>query len=212
MMAIDTTLNEIREYEPCPKGWNRLLAYLGKTSADDEPLSYATILEGNGLKDAIWALRTRPDLHQIALFAADCAESVLHVFERDHPDDDRPRKAIEAARVYGANISVDTALSAVSAADAAFTAEDADVGGESSASAASAAYAAEAAAFAYVAYAAAVDDHIYVDIAATADGDVAAHAAADAANDAATHAAFASDSDTEREKQKQLFLKHFGEG
>ena len=34
------------------------------------------------------------------LFAADCAEHVLHVFEEKYPDDDRPRKAIEAARKF----------------------------------------------------------------------------------------------------------------
>jgi hypothetical protein len=34
------------------------------------------------------------------LFAADCAEHVLPIFERDYPYDDRPRKAIQAARDY----------------------------------------------------------------------------------------------------------------
>ena len=34
------------------------------------------------------------------LFAADCAEHVLHFFEDRYPTDDRPRKAIEAARAY----------------------------------------------------------------------------------------------------------------
>ena len=33
------------------------------------------------------------------LFAADCAERVLPLFESRYPDDDRPRKAIEAARL-----------------------------------------------------------------------------------------------------------------
>jgi hypothetical protein len=33
-----------------------------------------------------------------ATFAADCAERVLGLFEAKFPDDDRPRKAIEAAR------------------------------------------------------------------------------------------------------------------
>ncbi len=37
---------------------------------------------------------------ELRLFAADCAERVLPIFERNHPDDDRPRKAIEAARAY----------------------------------------------------------------------------------------------------------------
>jgi hypothetical protein len=34
------------------------------------------------------------------LFAADCAEDVLPIFEREHPGDSRPRDAIEAARLF----------------------------------------------------------------------------------------------------------------
>jgi hypothetical protein len=36
----------------------------------------------------------------LRLFAADCAERVLPIFERERPNDDRPRKAIEAARQF----------------------------------------------------------------------------------------------------------------
>ena len=41
-----------------------------------------------------WNARTQ------RLFACDCAEHVLHLYERNYPDDDRPRKAIEVARRY----------------------------------------------------------------------------------------------------------------
>ena len=34
------------------------------------------------------------------LFAADCAERVLPIFEKQYPDDKRPRLAIEAARAF----------------------------------------------------------------------------------------------------------------
>ena len=34
------------------------------------------------------------------LYAADCAERVLPIFEKARPGDDRPRKAIEAARAF----------------------------------------------------------------------------------------------------------------
>ena len=34
------------------------------------------------------------------LFAADCAEHVLSIYEKKYPDDDRPRNAIEAVRKY----------------------------------------------------------------------------------------------------------------
>lgn len=36
----------------------------------------------------------------LAWWAADCAEHVLPLFTRSHPDDDRPRLAVEAARAW----------------------------------------------------------------------------------------------------------------
>lgn len=40
------------------------------------------------------------DHEALALWAADCAERVLTLFEQVHPTDDRPRLAIEAARAW----------------------------------------------------------------------------------------------------------------
>ena len=51
---MKTTLNKIRKHSPCADGWQKLLTSLGKTKADDEPLSLLTILDSNGLDDAIW--------------------------------------------------------------------------------------------------------------------------------------------------------------
>ena len=36
----------------------------------------------------------------LRLFAADCAERVLPIYESRHPDDDRPKRAIEVARLF----------------------------------------------------------------------------------------------------------------
>jgi hypothetical protein len=54
---MKTNLNKIREHGPCASGWSKLLTHMGKTKADDEPLSIATIVESNGLDDALWCLR-----------------------------------------------------------------------------------------------------------------------------------------------------------
>jgi hypothetical protein len=43
---------------------------------------------------------SRGDQRLMAAWAADCAERVLHLFEEACPDDDRPRKAIEACRTW----------------------------------------------------------------------------------------------------------------
>ena len=77
---MQTTLNKIRHYHPCADGWRKLLTFLGKTHADDEPVSIATVVESNGLDDALWCLRAVEgrDL-EIRLFAVWCAQQVRHL-------------------------------------------------------------------------------------------------------------------------------------
>jgi hypothetical protein len=98
---MKTTLNKIREHSPCEESWKELLQSLGKTEADDTEVTIRYILDLLGVEDAIWALRAvNGHDREIRLFACDCAESVLHVFENKYPDDNRPRNAIEVARRF----------------------------------------------------------------------------------------------------------------
>jgi hypothetical protein len=53
---------------------------------------FITIRRGGTLTDAYHQL--------LAVWAADCAQHVLHFFEEVQPDDDRPRRAIELARAW----------------------------------------------------------------------------------------------------------------
>ena len=53
---------------------------------------FITVRRGGSLSD--------DDHHLLALWAADCAEHVLHQFEDVRPGDDRPRRAIELARAW----------------------------------------------------------------------------------------------------------------
>jgi hypothetical protein len=60
------------------------------------------------------------DRSALALWAADCAERVLPLFEDRHPDDRRPREAVEAARAWArGEMSVSAARTAAFAAHAA---------------------------------------------------------------------------------------------
>jgi hypothetical protein len=121
-----TTLNKIKSHSPCDDGWEKLLNHLGKTKADNEPLSIATIIQSNGIRDAVWALRAVEGKDkEIRLFAADCAESVLHIYEKQYPNDDRPRKAIQAARDYANGVIGKDELAAAWFAWAALDATDA---------------------------------------------------------------------------------------
>ena len=79
-MMLYTTLNKIRDKNPCESGWAKLLKHLRKTKADDEQLSFKTILESNGILDAIWCLRSVEGYErEIRLFAVSCARRVEHL-------------------------------------------------------------------------------------------------------------------------------------
>jgi len=53
---------------------------------------FITVRRGGSLEDR--------DHHLLALWAADCAEHVLHHFEEARPKDDRPRQAIDLGRAW----------------------------------------------------------------------------------------------------------------
>lgn len=53
---------------------------------------FITIRRGGTLTDA--------DHHLLALWAAECAYHVLHLFESEQPADPRPRRTIESARAW----------------------------------------------------------------------------------------------------------------
>jgi hypothetical protein len=52
------------------------------------------------LDKPIETLAGKSDQKALATWAADCAERALPYFEENHPEDDRPRKAIESARAW----------------------------------------------------------------------------------------------------------------
>ena len=51
-----------------------------------------TVRRGGSLQD--------DDHHLLAIWAAECAEHVLHNFEQARPEDDRPRRAIDLGRAW----------------------------------------------------------------------------------------------------------------
>jgi hypothetical protein len=53
---------------------------------------FITVRRGGSLQDE--------DHRRLAVWAADCAEHVLHYFEHVRPGDDRPRRAIELGRAW----------------------------------------------------------------------------------------------------------------
>ncbi len=103
-MKLTTSFNALCKAGACEEGYKKLAKALGgvrKYGASVE-INLLTILESNGFDDAVWSLRATVQDSDVTkrLIAADFAETVLHIFESKRPGDDRPRKAIQAARDY----------------------------------------------------------------------------------------------------------------
>ena len=113
-MTITTTLNRIRDKNPCAPGWEKLLADLGKTMADDEPLTFSRILEINGLNDAVWCMRAEPQhAKEWRLFAVWCARQVKHLIT-----DQKSLDALDVAERHAYGLATDEELA--DASDAAW--------------------------------------------------------------------------------------------
>lgn len=109
---MKTTLNQIRACSPCKSGWTKLLAHLGKTSADDAPLSIITVLDSNGLDDALWCLQAvKGRDREIRLYAVWCARQVQHLMT-----DPRSLAALDVAERFANGEATDTERAAAVAA------------------------------------------------------------------------------------------------
>jgi hypothetical protein len=202
----------IKDIQPCARGYHfvnieQLPQWLGPTlyeievrgqiihEADKSVAEQARLIR----KVETWNDKT------LRLYAADCAERVLGLYEKQYPKDDRPRKAIQAARDFANGlITKDAAYAASNAAYAASNAAYAAAANAAANAAAAAAYAASSAAYAAsnAAYAAAANAANAANAAAAYAADAAAANAAAASNAAAANAvAYAATNAAEREWQ-----------
>ena len=116
---MNTTLNKIRSHDPCTEGWAKLLQTLGKTKPDNEPLSLITIIDSNGIADALWCLRSVDEHNrEIRLFAVWCARQVQHLMT-----DKRSVDALDVAERFANGKATEKELAA--AWDAAWAAASA---------------------------------------------------------------------------------------
>jgi len=132
--VFTVTLAQLRKEGACVSGYNKLVCSLqgkpfdcGRDTyiryAHKGPINLLHILESNGVDDCLWALRAvkHVERDRIALYiACDCAEAVLHIYETERPDDNRPRYAVEVARRFADSNATQEELAAAS--DAAWAA------------------------------------------------------------------------------------------
>ena len=194
-----------------------MLTFLGKTGADDDPLPLVTILQSNGLDDALWCIRTITGHDkEITRFVLACVQEVSHLMTDQRSLDvlsalarhlESPLSKRELNKVVAeagaAQAAAWAAARAARAARAAVgAAEAARVAAEAARVAAEAArVAAEAVAWA-------------AEAAQAAQAEWAAEAAAEAAARSARAAALAAESTTveaaARSRQAQIFKGIFG--
>jgi hypothetical protein len=157
-MKTNITLNQIKAKKPCSDGYEKLLNSLNKTKADDTIVSINHLLKSNGISDTLWVIYNciedeKDSKRNMCLdfveSAIQHAESVLHIFEKEKSDDNRPRLAIETAKKC-VEVNRNSPAYAAGTADAAYAAAYAAYAAADTvyAAARSAAYAAYAAAYA----------------------------------------------------------------
>ena len=180
----------LKEQSACMNGMKWFKRYDG----DCEIISLLHALIADNKHDyANWLIVRCMSKKQYVSYAIFAAEQVLDIYERQYPDDKRPRAAIEKAREYLQLKTQDAAAYAAYAATAA-----------------TAAYAAYAAAYAVAnaaadaAYAAAYAAYAATAATAAAYAANAAYAAADAAADAAAYAANAAADDRKAIRERVL--------
>ncbi len=114
-MTYTVTLNAIRAHHPCRRGWEKLLCHLGKTAADDEPLDLLTVLDSNGVDDALWCMRALGPEHDnaVRLLVCDLVEPAMQFVQ---PGETRPQDALRVARAYARGQATSNDLAAAWAA------------------------------------------------------------------------------------------------
>jgi hypothetical protein len=73
---IQLTLNQLRAAEPCKEGWRAALKGRRKRKADDAPFALVELIQSNGIRETLWAIKAVQDqdfeLRRLAQIAAEC--------------------------------------------------------------------------------------------------------------------------------------------
>jgi hypothetical protein len=141
------TVEKLNEWNACKDG---IKAFKAQAETDAVKLIELMIATGDieKIKWANWLVARLMDSKQRIRYAVFAAELALPIFEKKYPDDDKPRKAIEAAKKCLENDTEENREAAYYAADAASAAYAAYAAYSAAYDAADAAYAAYAAYYA----------------------------------------------------------------
>jgi len=140
---MKTNLKTIIKFRPCSRGITKLMNNLGHKCVEDnwedvynslskeqqtKDIDFKFILESNDIEDTFWALRTQLRKTRM-LIGADIVESVLYIYEKQYPNDNRMRDYIQGIRDYCDNKITQVELNALKTDVAAYAAVNAAVTG-----------------------------------------------------------------------------------
>jgi len=117
-----TKFKELHDWNACKPSYKKLGKALGgiRNYGRNTPIKLSQILDICGLDDTFWVLMRLKLINEcmqdLQLFACDCAERALPIFEASFPDDKRPRDAINTARRYIAGGAPESEFRAAEAA------------------------------------------------------------------------------------------------
>ena len=99
---LTITFAQAKAADACEQSYCKMARHLGGITkyGAGTPVPIETILDVCGMEDALWALSAIRNTRTPRLWACDCAERVLPIFESARPGDLRPRDAIRASRRY----------------------------------------------------------------------------------------------------------------
>ncbi len=107
-----TFLESIKSLDACDDGY----AWAETNNIQSDAEAWAKLQRPDWM---LWLAKKRGltlDESKLRLFACDCAEQTLPIFERDYPEDKRPRHAIETARRFANGEATCEELAAAGAA------------------------------------------------------------------------------------------------
>jgi len=123
-MKFEVTLKQLRENKACVSGYNKVVSALKGIEYDcnketyirfkyDAPISLISIVETNGLYDALWCLRCNQEWDRDSrLFAVWCARQVQHLMK-----DERSINALNVAENFANGLAAQEELSTAWAAE-----------------------------------------------------------------------------------------------
>jgi len=100
------TLSKIKKHDPCPDGWEKILAAQGPDL--DREWELVEAFQSNGLEDVLWALRCLPEHNRLwRKYAVWCVMQVEHLLI-----DQRSQDALEVAWRHSDGLASDAELAA----------------------------------------------------------------------------------------------------